>query len=393
MGPGSGLSAMEVLGPVAPSSLDDFLSQLVAGEGFVTIADHSVEIPNNFLSILCSNNRASSWSHASIPMHPHTFTSLGPYTGLFTGLRSLHLEGIIANPKEISLDVFQNAPALDTVSIWGENDCVNDLKLPWNQVIHYTMRDSECYYASNSFHFAMLPRLENLRTCWLDCIVVDGGTPAPSPPILLPFLHTLTLSCAEPDGGVLVGLPQLMDHVILPALRTLSLRDGSLNSFKDPLLRLVERSRCCLHDLTLCTLRSGDEQDVLSLIKSGVLKDVQSLWIGWEFVRNPQKIWMKAFDLRLLPPLVRTPEGEDYLPSLRYFQTNAWDKDDILVTIAESRRSIGGRALECLVQQDHCHDDYWTLDYSKEVRAKSEKQFRELCERGLRLEWRGPPEV
>ncbi|KAK1225827.1 hypothetical protein PQX77_011238 [Marasmius sp. AFHP31] len=363
----------------------------------VTIGDLSAEVSDNALSMLCSNNRASSWSHASMPMDAHIFKSLRPYAGLFTGLRCLHLDGIDvdhdANADGVSLDVFQNAPALDTVSIWGENDCVDDLKLPWNQITHYTARDSEWFYATNSFHFTMLPRLENLQICWLDCIVLDEGTPLPSSPILLPFLHTLTLSCAEPDlEGNHEGPPQLLDHLTLPALRTLRLRNGFFNTLR-PLLRLVERSKCRLRDLALCALHTSHEEDVLSLIKSGALKDLRMLWIGWGTAYNSETGWMEVFNLRVFRPLVRTSCEEDHLPSLRCLQTNDWDTDT-LITIINSRRFIDDRqpSLDCLVLRDHRD---WLPAQVEKRRADSEEKLRELREKGLRLEWGGTdfPEV
>ncbi|KAL0058700.1 hypothetical protein AAF712_014611 [Marasmius tenuissimus] len=363
----------------------------------ITIGDLSAEVSNKVLSMLCSDNRASSWSHASMPMDAHIFEFLRPYTGLFTGLRCLHLDGIDvdhdANADGVSLDVFQNAPALNTVSIWGENDCVDDLKLPWNQITHYTARDSEWFYATNSFHFTILPRLENLQICWLDCIVLDEGTPAPNSPILLPFLHTLILSCAEPDfEGNHKGPPQVLDHLTLPALHTLRLRNGFFNTLH-PLLRLVERSKCCLRDLALCALHTSHEEDVLSLIKSGALKDLQVFWIGWGSAYNSETEWVEVFNLRVFRPLVRTSEQEDYLPSLRCFQTNDWDMDT-LITIINSRHPIDDRqqSLDCLVLRDHRD---WLPARVKERRAESEEKLRELCERGLRLEWGGTdfPEV
>ncbi|KAK1225819.1 hypothetical protein PQX77_011230 [Marasmius sp. AFHP31] len=390
MGSGPGFSSMEV--HVKDSSAHRLSTQLERCQEQpiqVAIGDlSSVEIAN-VLSILCSNNRASSWSHISMPMSGYIFDCLRPYTGLFTGLRCLHLEGVMANDTEVDLDVFQNAPALVTVSIWGENsDYLDDLKLPWSQITHYTARDSQWFFVSNSFHFTTLRRLENLQVCWLDCVIAvsDNKLPASNPPILLPYLHTLTLSCSEPETEFLVeGLPQLIGHVTLPALHTLRLRNGLYDTL-DPLLHLVERSGCRLHDLTLCALHSGDEEGVLSLMKSGLLKNVQRLWIGWRFEYESETTWRESFDLRLLPPLVRTPD-EDYLPNLQYFQTNISDMDDTLITIVESRRSTGGRALEYLVLQDH---GGWAPERLKKRRAESKERFRELCDRGLRLEWRGP---
>ncbi|KAJ8089089.1 hypothetical protein PM082_014337 [Marasmius tenuissimus] len=343
--------------------------------------------------------KASSWSHISLSMDEDTIYLLWPYRNMFTGLQKINLV-IDDDYPDRSLELFQVAPALKTLSTRGvfeDDDC---LCIPWRQLTRYMARDSESLYATNSSHFEILPRLENLQICWLDCVALGQEASGPTSPILLPTQDTLTLSCTNPDDEDNREWPnQLLTHVTLPALRVLRFRNGCFG-IVTPLLRLVERSRCSLRDFTLCNLDSSGSNDneVLVLMKSEALKAVETLWIGWGSEDDGPLGWTEGYKpelSRLLHALVTTETSEGLLPSLRCLQTNNWDLD-MLAAIVDSRHSrIGGcrqAVLDHLVLRDHRE---WTPAEAQERRAESKERLQVLIEKGLRLEWRGPdlPEV
>ncbi|KAK1225820.1 hypothetical protein PQX77_011231 [Marasmius sp. AFHP31] len=351
-------------------------------------------VAEKLLSVLGS--KASSWSHVVLSLTEDILDLLEPYTNMFTGLQNIHFIVDDHFPYD-GLYIFRHAPALKSLSIVGRVDDCDCVTLSWKQLTRYTARDSKWSHLTNSFHFEMLPRLENLQICCLECVALDEDESAPTSPILLPALHTLTLVCAVPDREYhREGPTQLLSHVTLPGLRTLRFQNGLYN-IVSPLLRLVERSGCSLRDLGLCNLDSSgsDDDDALLLMKSEAMKTVESLWIGWGN-EDDELGWTGGYnsDLsRLLRALAVTKTSEGLLLSLRCLQTNNWDLDSLVAAINSRRSIIGGHAaLDCLVLREHRE---WTLSEVQKRWADSKERLRVLAEKGLRLEWRDPdfPEV
>ncbi|KAL0574895.1 hypothetical protein V5O48_007067 [Marasmius crinis-equi] len=361
------------------------------------------DLAEKVLSALCPKPNhclSSPWSQVSLNIEPNTIQLFRPYTGCFQGLQELHLVGV--DPEDHfaaseNFDVFQDAPDLRTLSIWGENDHVGSLKLPWHQITRYMARDSDDFYIANTFHFTMLPRLENLQVCWLDCVILlDDLSPPPSSPILLPLLHTLILSSASPVWGSqfeTVGLTQLLECITLPALRTLKYRNG-LRESADSLLRLIGRSGCSLQDLTLFDLMEDDGQEVVKLIQSGSLHAVENLFIASrDYMVIPE-------GLKVPRSLIRTPEGKDNLPNLCCLRVNDWHGEflDELIRVIDSRRTANmegqHRTLDHLILQENTKR-WYTASEATRMRVHAEEKLKGVCEGGLKLEWgeKGFPEM
>ncbi|KAL0574894.1 hypothetical protein V5O48_007066 [Marasmius crinis-equi] len=315
--------------------------------------------------------------------------SLIPESSMFDCLESYFMARPFPDLQEINLDVNDRlkpfvasrlAPNLRTLNVWGADPEL--LEAPWGHITRYTSRDSKTYYVENHFHYYILPRLENLQTCWLDCVVLNNNqrTGALSPPIILPYLHTLILSSAAPIGSdryAAPGITQLFDSITLPALDTLKFWNSTRQSSQS-LIQFICRSGCSLRELTIYRILLEDEDDVFNLVTSGLLKYLKSLSLGLGLDLSPRGV-------SVLDALARDPTGpKDYLPQLRCFETDCWDtRPEELADIVRSRRSSdgNGQILERLILQDRAT----VAEYSRSGVMSS---FEELRVGGLIVEWK-----
>ncbi|KAJ8089086.1 hypothetical protein PM082_014334 [Marasmius tenuissimus] len=360
-------------------------------EGLDDSDPHEVTV-SKFLSVLLSpSNRISS-----------CFLSLGAETfySLHHGFNPLGFpdleEIIIKNNDDLPLEyilrkterfsVFQNCPKLRSFSILGHND-LKQLDIPWSQITTYISRNSDDFFAENHLHYEVLSRLENLETCWLDCVIIDGNAESDyiQPPRVLRHLHTLILSSAANlvyNGYDKSGISHLLDSVTLPSLHTLKFRN-SLRESSSSLVKFIDRSRCTLRKLTLFDVIEQDLSDVESLLRSGSLESLETLSIGFRIHPPP-------FDVTpIFSVLGRSPETRGHrFPHLRCFETSCWEpfKQPGLIGMVRSRCGTDGGELllKRLVLQAH---KKMTKNESKEWRELGESEFAEFCDEGLVVEW------
>ncbi|KAJ8089391.1 hypothetical protein PM082_014639 [Marasmius tenuissimus] len=352
----------------------------------------------DILSVLCTDHIKSRWLDATIVLHSHTPRSLQPFTGAFLNIRTLDLylaRTSLEDKNDVFFDVFHDSPNLRTLSIWGQCGSNNRgliLMLPWKQITRYIARDSAGFYTSNGFHHAILPLLERVEECWLNCILLDEEPEEitlVSRPLVLLHLHTLVLSSAT-DVRENSGLDELLEQLSLPALQTLKFRNGLPGGSSHSLKDMLERSSCSLRELVLHDIEDWEhlDQDFATILWSGPLKTLHTLTIGSKDSEDRDSC------LRILDALTVRSEVEPPLPNLRLFQTNCYQLSwKALYTMVQSRRSVTSRTqnfrhslIEHLVIQAHSE---LTKTETNERWVEATQVFRGACIEGLVLESKG----
>ncbi|KAJ8089389.1 hypothetical protein PM082_014637 [Marasmius tenuissimus] len=385
-------------------NLEPLLTQLrhCQDQPIAVFIDYNEDIPaiRNALTILGSDDVISRWLDATIYFHVQTPGLLQPYTKRFCNLSTLHLYFLEESwDNQTTFIDLQDAPRLRNLSIWGQydtNDSGLTLKLPWKQITRYTARDSECYFTSSEFHYAILPLLENVQECWLDCVLFTDGPvqfAQVQSPLGLLYLHTLILSSAGVSDASRYpsGIGQFLDQTSLPALRVLKFRNGLPGDTRS-LRNMLERSRCSLYELVMFDLEDHDDscEDFDGLLHLNSLKSLHILTIGSKDPGAHQT------SLRILDTLTIQTEVESSLPNLRVFQTNypyyrlPWEG---LSDMVYSRRrvhfptqSYHHSLFERLVIRAHGES---TKTQMEETWIQATQVFRKLCVEGLVLERRG----
>ncbi|KAK1226873.1 hypothetical protein PQX77_010137 [Marasmius sp. AFHP31] len=355
-------------------------------------------LTSGILSVFCTNYMRSRWLDAAIVLHNHTPRSLQPYPGAFLNLRTLHLylaRTSLEDWDDVFFDVFHDSPNLRTLSIWGHCGSNNRgliLMLPWKQITRYTARDSAGFYTSNGFHYAILPLLERVEECWLDCVLLEEEPEEitlVSRPLVLLHLHTLVLSSAT-DVEEMLGIDQLLTQLSLPALQTLKFRNGLPGDSSQSLRDMLERSSCSLRELVLYDVEDWEygDQDFNGILRSGPLKSLHTFTIGSKDSEDHE------FCLRILDALTVRSGVEPLLPNLRLFRTNCYQPSwKALHTMVQSRRSVTSRTqisrhtlIECLVIQAHSES---TETETNDQWVEATQVFRGACTEGLVLESKG----
>ncbi|KAF9258764.1 hypothetical protein L218DRAFT_964243 [Marasmius fiardii PR-910] len=348
------------------------------------------------LSILCGDDRVTLWGSLTIIGDRETLRLLKPYSGSFRGLKELHLYALWQSGihPDLIIDIFQNAPCLRTVSIWGRHEVTENLVVPWTQITHYTARATSARYMPIVFHYKILPKLENLQVCWLDSVVIPGSLPQTDLHLVIPLLHTLILNTDdEPDTYISSGVKAVLDYLSFPALRILKLRNG-LHQSSHSLVQCISRSSCSLRELTLFDLDDTDRDDISHLLLEGSLSELQVLTIGdrrdWPYISTLE------VQIRTLQLLQIFPDDDNggivLLPNLRCFQT-AWHEDfrAELTSMVRSRcAAISGQipvpphSLTRLVLLQPIGS---SLENSRSTISEMKERLQDVCAGGFELDW------
>ncbi|KAK1225800.1 hypothetical protein PQX77_011249 [Marasmius sp. AFHP31] len=301
------------------------------------------------LSLICS--QISRWEKASIQGDVDGFAPLRPYRKLFPSLKTLHLSLIYNSLWETNpLPVFENSPLLRRFVMGGSADLFqSEDQLPWRQLTHFVSRESEYWFPSLGEHYLILPKLSNVEVLVLDIEFSDGDGAPPSlhPTLEFQYLHTLVLVHKldprfEEDKP---GIKQLLDWLILPALRILRLPGG----FDCPasLIDFSNRSRCSLEELAILdveynvTTAPTYPNVLVELLKADALQTLHTLQLGdvkWAHEHEGQELLDTFFRA-----LTAGSTGLIILPKLRHVVLHrpkmAWD-DGAFIEMVASRGHV-----------------------------------------------------
>ncbi|KAL0577253.1 hypothetical protein V5O48_004741 [Marasmius crinis-equi] len=285
--------------------------------------------PHSFVE-LCT--KSSLWQDAHLEISSWAARHLKAHSGgLFYNLKELHLHAYSGDDSSLDHDVFQNAPNLRAVSIRGQNEFIESLVLPWKQLTRYAGLDSASLFITTPFHLKVLPELEKVEVCWLDCVNDDGTVETPldlQGRIKLSFLRTLVLSMAS-GAREDSGIGELLDHITLPALRDLEFRVG----VEDPaaLIRFLERSACSLQRLSILDMVDTDVDDAVGVLSSGIssLHSVDTLVLGSKYTVTNANL--------VLDCLTVHPNRSIPLPALQCFHTNMYHPMKQMLDMITSR--------------------------------------------------------
>ncbi|KAJ8089070.1 hypothetical protein PM082_014318 [Marasmius tenuissimus] len=325
-----------------------------SGESPLAISLHTGTYPEEHVrrefltSLICS--QISRWEEASIEGDPGGFAPLRPHRKLLPSLKTLHLSLIYDSLWEAKpLFVFENSPLLRRFVMGGfANFFQSEGQLPWRQLTHFVSRESEYWFPALWEHYLILPKLCNIEVLVLDTEFSDndGAPPSLHPTLELRYLHTLVLvHKVDPGFEDEPGIKQLLDWLILPALRILRLPAG----FDCPasLIDFSNRSRCSLEEFTVLdvehnvTTASAYPDVFVELLKADALQSLHTLQLGgmkWARKNEGQELldtFFRALTTGGTSPLV--------LPKLRHvvlhYTDMAWD-DETFVEMVASRRRV-----------------------------------------------------
>ncbi|KAL0572083.1 hypothetical protein V5O48_009877 [Marasmius crinis-equi] len=348
-------------------------------------------VQERLLSRLCA--WSSQWENVFLQGDAGVFKSLSQYRGLFPSLRTLHASFLQDDWSSIA-DVdgtgpfcaFDAMPGLERLAITGEAGAVLQRgdQFQWKQITHYVAEESAHWWPDLNEHYQILPKLENVRTVFLNTATPDNWIPGlPSQPTLqLYFLHTLVV--ATPDEGNSAGLEPLLKWLVLPALRILRLPYG----FDCPkaLIGLLERSQCSLEELTIvemCDSVLDMTDEFIRILHTSSLRDLHTLGLGATMF-GPFEGQRKLSDdiFKVLTLSEESGQGR-ILPKLQclilYGPDMIWT-DGTLLNLVASRRStesLGACPLRQLI--------LWDIGKEGEESLTPEEagKFAELTEGGL----------
>ncbi|KAJ7805963.1 hypothetical protein B0H13DRAFT_1743983 [Mycena leptocephala] len=179
------------------------------------------------------------WEHLTLTIKPSHLSLLeGPMPLL------RHLDLSLASDTNFA---FSDAPLLRTVVLRGRSAL--RVTLPWIQLTSLT-----CYYGFPVDCRRILQQTVNLVHGELHLWVNPNENFQPRPDISLPRLESLVL---DPNGHT---VPELLDALVVPALRRLHLLELNLGSNPiESLTSFISRSSCNLQEVRITGRRSEDE--------------------------------------------------------------------------------------------------------------------------------------
>ncbi|KAJ7779001.1 hypothetical protein B0H16DRAFT_1711353 [Mycena metata] len=182
------------------------------------------------------------WAHIAVPVHSQFLALLSPARGRLPSLETIafyNSSDSDYNPEAL-VDVFENAPALRTLSLHKVCPGPQVLVL-WHQLrqvsIHFPRHDEMCRY--------ILDMTSNIRHLTLESRN-SGPDPSIPPPPNLMLDGILLLG----DESRTYAIQQILRHINSPALKEIRLIHGGVEDASS-ITSFIERSGCFLERLVL----------------------------------------------------------------------------------------------------------------------------------------------
>ncbi|KAE9392161.1 hypothetical protein BT96DRAFT_285189 [Gymnopus androsaceus JB14] len=179
---------------------------------------------------------------------------LSSIRGALSSLCTLHFSSLESGGI---ISAFEFAPKLKELSLACDPSSLDDICLPWTQILDFHYRA----YHNSQTSLELLNKMPNLVSCTFDPI-------SPTDDLLFHGTHLQLVSLTSFTCCNNHGVHQVLENIFAPSLKNFELKDNrqKLTGYLDALQGFFQRSHCALGSFTFSATKSKSV-DIISLLR------------------------------------------------------------------------------------------------------------------------------